>query len=177
VNAEAVMFDDPSELNATDARAFLDDARQAADPNARRRLMAAAVYFAIAAYETAKERGHDDGAKKAIKAEAARLLPHYALLHDVRIHNFHRNPLPAANARILMAWVGPSVATPGVMTSLLGSDQRVGGSGRPVTMKTTTSGLELHDRDRDVWVTLDVALERFLGGVPAFLQAVHQLIR
>jgi len=171
------MFEDPSELNATDARAFLDEARQAEDPNKRRRFMAASVYFAIAAYETAWERGHDNAAKKTIKAEAGRLLPHYALLHDVRIHNFHRNPLPAANPRMLVAWVGPSVATPGVMTSLLNSDQRVGGSGRPVTMKTTAVGLELHDRDGDVWVTLDAAIERFLGGLPAFLQAVHPLIR
>ena len=37
------------------------------------------------------ERADDDG-KKEVRAAAERLLPHYKLLHDVRIHNFHRRP-------------------------------------------------------------------------------------
>ena len=38
------------------------------------------------------------------------------------------------------------------------------------------SALKLHDRDADVWITDEAAIEKFLDGVSAFLRAVAPLI-
>lgn len=171
--------------------AFLADSRKATSPEDRSRFLASATDNAVAIVESFLSQPKDP---EQIRQLAWSSLPRYRLLKRVRIHEFHRRPVPSSppgladNAKTVYMQ-GPIKLSTGnapnsaafVTVGPQGLESHVSGTGK-VDRKVGGSENELCIIDGQLVdeftgdrLSLELALEQYLDKVPEFLTAVGSL--
>jgi len=191
----ASFVSDPAIQHRDWSLRFLADAGSAATDEDHLRYLGSAVEQAVAVVEWTLGQVPggwvDDDWKGRVRQLAADVLPHYRLLKRVRIHNFHRRPLPQAQKGFHTVYMqGPIRLTTGntpgssvsVSLSLTGEpvyrttgsgsvDRRVGGSETELWVQDG----KILDEDVSSRVDLEEALSRYLDKVPEFLARADSL--
>lgn len=168
------------------ALAFYQDAINAQNPDDCDRYLAAAVENAIGVVESMI---HETGKRDQVIDLAKRMLPRYGLLKRVRIHNFHRRPLPHmdSSGHHLTYTQGPITLTTGeeidsfsaIRLTPSGLDSETVGGGKvdfkggETERELTIVDGRLKDPAGDE-VALTTALEEFLANVPRFVEAARR---
>jgi hypothetical protein len=176
---------DSATLHLDRARAHLRDARRAASCTDKARYLAAAVESAAAIVESMRFQAKNE---QQLLDLARAILPRYLLLKRVRIHNFHRKPvpIPSQNEGHATHMLGPISLSAGtepnsyaIVTMMPGDSSgpkyETGGSGK-INLKPVGSEKELWiddgklwDESKGEWVDLDLAVNEYLAKVPEFL--------
>jgi len=173
------------------AHAFLDEAVGAHRIEDKSRYLASAVESAVGIVEVLLSQVAD---KNRVYELADRHLPRYRLLKRVRIHEFHRSPLPVFPPELLARtrvqyMQGPvslsTGTTPYSSASMTltpsGPKYETTGSGKVDRSphggekEIWISNGEIWDDRTSDWVALDTALGQFLAGTGEFLRAASLL--
>jgi hypothetical protein len=173
------------------AQAFLADFDSASSAEDKERFLASAVENSVAIVQCF--RGHVADARL---QELAWSIPRFRLLKRVRIHNFHRRPVPFLSAGIrskarfyamqgpIALQVGPEPNSQASLTlTENGPVYGEGNGGKVVRHPGGAAGTEneIVIIDGKVWdefgescVALDDAVRQFLNRVPRFLDKIQQ---
>jgi hypothetical protein len=185
---------DAAQIHHKRAHDFLSDANRAMAPEDKSRFLASAVENAVAIVEAFL---CETSTTEEVRQLAWSTLPRYRLLKRVRVHNFHRNPVPyfpseqVAKERT-MYMQGPITLNPGsspnsaavvILTpqglqchmSGTGTVDRKGGKGGCSEKELCIIDGELVDEFAGNRIRLENALAEFLDKVPEFLVAVSAL--
>ena len=182
---------DSATLHLDRARANLRDARRATSVEDKARHLAAAVDSTAAIVESVRSQAKSE---QQVLDLARAILPRYSLLKRVRIHNFHRKPVPIPNQNEGRSthMLGPISLSAGTepnsyaTVTLMPGDPNgpkieTGGSGK---INRNPEGSEkelwlddgkLWDEHKNQWVDLDLALDEYLDKVPEFLKQAAPL--
>lgn len=173
---------DAANIHFQRALDFLKDARTAQSPDDKSRFLASSIENAVAIVEVFLSSVKD---KEKLRHLAWDKIPRYRLLKRIRIHEFHRRPLPTSPPNFKEIYMqGPITLNTGtqahssvsVMLTPQGPKYNTTGSGKidrnpGVTEKEIWKFNEkLWDEFKKDWVDIENALVEFIGKVPDFLK-------
>jgi len=177
---------DSATFHLDSARAHLRDARRATSGTDKARYLNSAVESAVAIVESMKFQARNE---QLLLDLARDILPRYPLLKRVRIHNFHRKPLPIPNQNKGHAthMLGPISLSAGTEPNSYATFTMMPGDPSGPKYETSGSGTvnrnpkggekelwmddgKLWDESKGEWVELDIAVDEYLERVPEFLE-------